>query len=791
MIETLETRQLLAAAIDSVASLARESMRPVIEQPLRVASPSPLPGLSNRGPEGTDTFVVDGTPNADNINVVVDGPNIVASVNGITTTAPESLISFIIVNGLGGDDSINIERNTDNAVTVNGGAGLDHVELAATSADLDDIASPVVVNGEADGARLTLWDNGIAFDDTYTITSTAVTRTIFAGVTYAGINELALYCQSGNNTINVESSNARIRIWGGDGTDTCNLTPTSRSLDHLLPMFDSVTFNGGNGVDVMRAFDTNNTFNDHWYVESDEIFRDASGRFVYNDCEQIGIGMGTGNNPVDVNGFNQQRLDIDLWEGDDSITIADLGENSTVSVLGYDGGDRMIVDSSAASSSVTLFGENGDDDFELGAVSADLAKVMGSVIVDGGPDIDSMTLFHGNGELSPATNDFLIKSNEVTSSTDFGTLQYSVCEDLNFFGSQAGEFIDIESTAAGVATSILAFGGTDRIRVGWANGLSTIAGPLNVNGEDGSDRLDVYDDGQNDNANYTFTSSQITGNQMQPINYSGLEESALFADHGVNTIDVINSDVNVHQTVYSNNGDDTINVPSTLRDVSFNSRFGLDTVNINTDGGSPAAALVIGIGNEIRLFVGAGGKLTLDTAITLGVHHQSIQGAVDFRRNSAYLAFEPDNVLTSTEARNFVNAGYAGGAWNGTSAAFSSSFSASTSLADGIGYAKPSELGLTMYGDFNLFPNDMIFRQTLMGDTDLNGTVNFNDLLKVAQSYGVTTGKFWINGDFNYNGGVTFNDLLPLSQNYGQTNVINTSTPARIALDVLGDKRRE
>ena len=54
------------------------------------------------------------------------------------------------------------------------------------------------------------------------------------------------------------------------------------------------------------------------------------------------------------------------------------------------------------------------------------------------------------------------------------------------------------------------------------------------------------------------------------------------------------------------------------------------------------------------------------------------------------------------------------------------------------------------------------------GDADLDGTVNFNDLLLLARNYN-GTGKSWFDGDFDYSGNVNFNDLLTLARNYNST----------------------
>jgi surface-anchored protein len=53
------------------------------------------------------------------------------------------------------------------------------------------------------------------------------------------------------------------------------------------------------------------------------------------------------------------------------------------------------------------------------------------------------------------------------------------------------------------------------------------------------------------------------------------------------------------------------------------------------------------------------------------------------------------------------------------------------------------------------------------GDTDVDGDVDFSDLLTLAQNYGTTRGMWWQRGDFQADGAVGFDDLLALAQNYG------------------------
>jgi fibronectin-binding autotransporter adhesin len=69
------------------------------------------------------------------------------------------------------------------------------------------------------------------------------------------------------------------------------------------------------------------------------------------------------------------------------------------------------------------------------------------------------------------------------------------------------------------------------------------------------------------------------------------------------------------------------------------------------------------------------------------------------------------------------------------------------------------------------------------GDANLDGAVDFNDLVTLAQHYDLTTGQTWSTGDFNGTGGVDFNDLVVLAQSYNQTTSGAMTLPANFAAD--------
>lgn len=98
-----------------------------------------------------------------------------------------------------------------------------------------------------------------------------------------------------------------------------------------------------------------------------------------------------------------------------------------------------------------------------------------------------------------------------------------------------------------------------------------------------------------------------------------------------------------------------------------------------------------------------------------------------------------------------------------------SSSVASASLA--IGSADTAQLtALTTFNGTPLDSTTLVFVATLKGDTNLDKSVTFDDLLSLAQNYDAAgTGKTWTQGDSDYSGAVNFDDLLALAQNYGAT----------------------
>jgi hypothetical protein len=107
----------------------------------------------------------------------------------------------------------------------------------------------------------------------------------------------------------------------------------------------------------------------------------------------------------------------------------------------------------------------------------------------------------------------------------------------------------------------------------------------------------------------------------------------------------------------------------------------------------------------------------------------------------------------------------------------------------GLGYAEARDLlglpegGTGGWGGVAVDDTAILVRLTRRGDANLDGTVDFNDLVMLAQHYNNASGaRTWWEGDFTYDGNVDFNDLVTLAQNYN-TSVNDPPMPAAVAGD--------
>jgi hypothetical protein len=191
----------------------------------------------------------------------------------------------------------------------------------------------------------------------------------------------------------------------------------------------------------------------------------------------------------------------------------------------------------------------------------------------------------------------------------------------------------------------------------------------------------------------------------------------------------------------------------------------LIALSINSGGTAKVTAGLLRVGN------GAGAA---PLAIATG-------GKLDLAANALAVDYAPGNETTALQTvRSQIISGYNAtptgghnGDWNGSGI---TSADAMANAAKAVGYAQAAEvfnIAGAQTGTFlgqTVDATTVLARDTFAGDTNLNGVVEFDDLVRLAQNYDQTvstyTGSWWFHGDFTYDGIVDFNDLVKLAQNY-------------------------
>jgi hypothetical protein len=236
---------------------------------------------------------------------------------------------------------------------------------------------------------------------------------------------------------------------------------------------------------------------------------------------------------------------------------------------------------------------------------------------------------------------------------------------------------------------------------------------------------------------------------------------------------------------------------STATPVQIQSLAGDDVLTVDYTAGNPVPAGGLtfdgGNGNDTLKVIGAGA--TTDAAGLVGLSLQHLGGGIlsaatnveNLALGAAAFAtpsltiggagnFQSVDLGSSTlrvlytgptpaaTLRGYLTTGRAGGAWNGPGIR-------SSAAAANAGFA----LGYADVGGI------VTIRYTRTGDANLDGTVNFTDLVALAQHYGGTGGQIWTTGDFTYDNNVDFTDLVALAQNYNQSAPAATPVGASVS----------
>jgi hypothetical protein len=117
---------------------------------------------------------------------------------------------------------------------------------------------------------------------------------------------------------------------------------------------------------------------------------------------------------------------------------------------------------------------------------------------------------------------------------------------------------------------------------------------------------------------------------------------------------------------------------------------------------------------------------------------------------------------------------YASGTWNGGGGIDSSAASSDTTHLTTLGVIQNNASGTALFNSSNPFDgitpgaSDILVRYTIIGDANLDGTVNADDYTIINNAFNLHSGATgWYNGDFNYDGQLDGSDFTLIDNIYG------------------------
>ena len=441
----------------------------------------------NGGAGGSDLLVLDDSADADASQLYVTD-TLVRSLSPGSFFGAGGGVDYdgfeqLTISMGSGDDAVNL-RGTSAATTtiIHAGEGDDVAVVdgdgpATPGGNVNAVTSQVYLHGEGGHDDLRLDDSSDGVGDTLTLTEKEVGAepgdTFFGAggaLNYGGFESLRVDLGQGADDVNVRATNAStpVEINTGDGEDDV-----------------AVDSNGAHaGGDVAGV---NSALTVHGQAGGARVTLENSGGTLDGDFVTITnstVGAGAGDEFFGAGGGlfygGLNTLTVNTSHGPDAAIVRGTASGTVTHVNGNGGDDGVTVNS-------------------LGSGAAGTADIVVSTLaVDGGSGVDAVTV----DDAGDATPDSVV----VTATGVLGcfgaggSLTYAGVQTLTLNLGSGGDAVNVQSTAAGTATTVNAGGGDDAFGID-SNGAAAggtvdgIVSLLTVNGQAGTNTLALEDSG--------------------------------------------------------------------------------------------------------------------------------------------------------------------------------------------------------------------------------------------------------------------------------------------------------
>ena len=392
---------------------------------------------------------------------------------------------------------------------------------------------------------------------------------------------------------------------------------------------------------------------------------------------------------------------------------------------------------------------------------------------------NSVTASAGGTNATSAVASFTITGLNGTAGNDNFNLQ-RVSNSQARVSVNAGEFYTFNTSIPVV--NVLPGAGNDTLRIEGVIGTNTT--PINFIGTAGQiDTLQLVGQSVGNNSWNVFNGS-VSG--QTTVSFSNIALINLIGGTASDSASIFSSSIPPLRADFATGTNDELVVrdanPYPLTQAVLGNTVAMNVVafagaRINVNSPLSVNALNVGVDGVIAI---------PGTARRVIARSLFILGKLDIGLSNLIVNYDaPNSPLQSI--KDSLASAYNGGSWTGSSGITSSLINTADGQSVGFGEASDilSPTGGTFFGT-NVDATSVVIAPRLAGDADLNGTVDFNDLVRLARNFN-QSGRVFASGDFNYSsdGLVDFNDLVLLARNFNRT-FLPPQTSIEPVLDGIG-----
>ena len=551
-------------------------------------------------------------------------------------------------------------------------------------------------------------------------------------------------------------------LWNGTAASAVNLNPAGFANSFAAGIYGNQQVGYGKtagtagSVNALKWAGSAGSF-----VNLNPIGFTSSHAMATNGAQQVGDGIGT------PTGGNDHAI---LWSGTAASFVdlnpAGYGQSEALSISGgQEVGEGSLLNGNE--NALLWFGATTAGFVNLNPTGFTVSVANGN---SGGQQVGS-----GYGTATLFNQHALLWSGTAVSAVDLNTAGFTQTEALatnsaqqvgDGFGTAtgsnvhalvwsgtAGSLVDLNAIVPGSAT--FSFATAIDLYGNIAGFAQTASNTFSVDWLAG----DTY----NAAANGTAWNSQATW--LSGVPASGNDVLLISSDGAKRTISYANSNSSL---VLGTVTIDALNGGSTLLSQSQDT-LGAKSVNVGGSGIAAGGVGILTVSNSATFSVSGPlrvwnkGRVNLDVPVSnvgniviVGNGIVNVNGALKINYGT------PANDPVAAVA-GYLQSGYNGGAWTGTAGIISTSAQNQTGPILSVGYADGNTDAGTSAG-----ANQIVVKYTLAGDANLDGLVNFNDLVAVVQNFN-KSGSDWADGNFTYSTSTSFNDLVIVVQNFNKT----------------------